>query len=98
MSENGLTETAGNEPMAAACRAMLQHVAAYLDGELAATECRRIEAHCEQCPDCRALVDGLRDAVGLCREAGSVPLPESVRARALAGVRRLLADSGGSGA
>lgn len=78
-----------------ACREILQPIAAYLDGELDASECRRIEAHLRQCPDCLSLVDGLRETVGLCREAGSVPLPESVRERALASVRRLLSSTGG---
>lgn len=78
-----------------ACREMLQHIAAYLDGELEATECRRIEAHCQQCPDCLSVVGGLRDAVGLCREAGRLPLPEPVRTRALVRVRRLLASKAG---
>ncbi len=78
-----------------ACRAILQHIAGYLDGELDATECRRIEAHCQECPACLSVVGGLRDTVGLCREAGNVPLPEPVRARALASVRRLLADKAG---
>ena len=41
------------------CRAILQHIAAYLDGELDATECRRIDAHCAGCPDCLAVVGGL---------------------------------------
>ncbi len=80
------------EPKSDECRALLQQIAAYLDGELEATECRRIEAHCQQCPDCAAVVGGLRETVGLCREAGSVPLPSPVREKALQSVRRLLAD------
>lgn len=76
----------------AECRGILEHIAAYLDGELDATECQRIEAHCQDCPDCRALVGGLRDTVGLCRGVAATPLPAPVRARALDSVRRLLAD------
>ena len=38
----------------------------------------------------RMQVDGLRETVGLCRQAGSVPLPDDVRQRARARVRQLL--------
>lgn len=80
------------EPKTDECRALLEQIAAYLDGELEATECLRIEAHCQQCADCATVVGGLRETVGLCREAGSVPLPSPVREKALQSVRRLLAD------
>jgi hypothetical protein len=36
-------------------------------------------------------VKGLRETIGLCRQAASVPLPEPIKQRALASVRRLLA-------
>jgi anti-sigma factor RsiW len=79
------------------CRAILQHIAAYLDGELDATECRRIDAHCDRCPDCLAVVGGLRQTVGLCREAARAELPAPIRERALASVKRLLAEKGSPG-
>ena len=74
------------------CQTILAGISAYLDGELDTTACDAIERHCHECPRCAALVTGLRDTVGLCRQAGSVPLPESVRQRARASVRRLLDD------
>jgi anti-sigma factor RsiW len=74
------------------CRSILEGISAYLDGELDATACEVIEQHCQQCPRCAALVKGLRDTVGLCRQVGSAPLPDSVRQRARASVRRLLDD------
>jgi anti-sigma factor RsiW len=76
----------------AECSAMLAGISAYLDGDLDATECQAIERHCRDCSRCAALVDGLRDTIGLCREAGSTPLPESVRQRARASIERLLAS------
>ena len=76
----------------AECGAMLAHISAYLDGDLDATECQVIERHCRDCSRCAALVEGLRDTIGLCREAGSAPLPESVRQRARASLERLLAS------
>ena len=78
-----------SEP-AADCTAILTNISAYLDGELDATACAAIEAHCADCPHCAPLVDGLRRTVGLCRDAASTPLPDDVRARARESVRRLL--------
>jgi anti-sigma factor RsiW len=72
------------------CKAILANISAYLDGELDRTACDAIEQHCQGCPPCAALVDGLRETVGLCRQAASVPLPEAVRQRARDSVRRLL--------
>jgi anti-sigma factor RsiW len=73
-----------------ACRDVLANISAYLDGELDTTACDAIERHCQECASCAALVKGLRETVGLCRQAATVPLPEDVRQRARESVRRLL--------
>lgn len=80
------------ESMNRECRDILAGISAYLDGDLEATACEAIEQHCQNCASCAALVAGLRETVGLCRQAGTVPLPESVRRRARESVRRLLAE------
>ena len=72
------------------CKAILSNISGYLDGELDSTACDAIEQHCQGCPTCAALVNGLRETVGLCRQAASVPLPDAVRQRARDSVRRLL--------
>ena len=74
------------------CSATLTSISAYLDGELEAVECRVIERHCRDCAPCATLVEGLRETIGLCREAGSTPLPEPVRQRARESIERLLAS------
>ena len=74
------------------CRDLLAHLSAYLDGDLAAAECHVIERHCRDCAECARAVDGLRRTIGLCQHAGRAPLPESVRERARASVRKLLVD------
>jgi anti-sigma factor RsiW len=76
----------------AECRAALTGISAYLDGELNAVACQAIERHCRDCAACATLVEGLRETIGLCREAGSTPLPEPVRQRAKASIERLLAS------
>ena len=79
-----------SEGMNAECSAMLAGISAYLDGDLDATACQEIERHCRDCSNCAALVNGLRETIGLCREAGTAPLPEPVRQRAKASIERLL--------
>jgi anti-sigma factor RsiW len=72
------------------CKEVLANISGYLDGELDSTRCDAIEQHCHQCPSCAALVNELRETIGLCRQARTVPLPEGVRQRARESVRHLL--------
>ena len=80
-----------SSPPTDACRQMLGRISAYLEGDLDAPACHAIDRHCRDCPECAAVVNGLRRTIGLCREAGRAPLPASVRNRARESVRRLLA-------
>lgn len=73
------------------CAAMRAEISAYLDGDLDAVACEAIDRHCCDCPTCAALVEDLRDTIGLCREAGKAPLPEAIRQRAKASMAELLA-------
>jgi anti-sigma factor RsiW len=72
------------------CQEVLTHISGYLDGELDTTACDAIERHCQECASCAGLVNGVRATVGLCRQAATVPLPDTVRQRARDSVRRLL--------
>ncbi len=72
------------------CAAVLRTISAYLDGELDAARCDDIERHCETCPECAAVVKGLRSTIGLCRGAAATELPEGVRRKAQESVRALL--------
>ena len=72
------------------CHEVLTNISGYLDGELDSTACDAIERHCLECASCAALVKGLRETVGLCRQAATAPLPDAVRQRARESVRRLL--------
>ncbi len=76
--------------LANTCREVLANISGYLDGELDTTACGAIERHCLACPTCAELVKGLRETVGLCRQAATVPLPDAVRRRAMESVRQLL--------
>jgi anti-sigma factor RsiW len=74
------------------CQDILAGISAYLDGDLESAACAAIEQHRQTCTRCAALVTGLTETVGLCRQAGTTPLPEDVRQRARDSVRRLLAE------
>ena len=82
--------------LGAECRRLLASVSAYLDGDLDATACESIEAHCRECGKCANVIAGLRETIGLCRQAGARPVPEPVRQRARDRVRRLLDDLDGA--
>lgn len=78
-------------PDNADCRSLFAHLSEYLDGELPAVDCRRIERHCRGCPRCRSVIDSLQRTIALCRESGQqTHVPSAVRARARARVARLL--------
>jgi anti-sigma factor RsiW len=77
-------------PPLTTCKEILGNISGYLDGDLDATACDAIEQHCQGCAACATLVAGLRETVGLCRQAASIPLPDAIRQRAIASVRRLL--------
>jgi anti-sigma factor RsiW len=72
------------------CAAILGRISAFLDGELAASDCAAIERHCASCDRCAPVVEGLRRTMGLCRSASAMPLPDAVRQRARDSIRRLL--------
>jgi anti-sigma factor RsiW len=74
------------------CKEALANISAYLDAELDTTACDAIERHCLECPSCADLVKGMRETVGLCRQAATAPLPDAVRERARESVRQLLAQ------
>jgi len=72
------------------CAAILGGISAYLDGELEATQCEAIEAHCQTCPSCAAVVHGLRETIGLCRGAVAAELPDAVKQKAQRSISQLL--------
>ncbi|TAK18293.1 MAG: hypothetical protein EPO35_01545 [Acidobacteria bacterium] len=79
-----------------ACDMLAERLSAFLDGDLDAADCRRIAAHARRCARCRRLTKELRDTVGTCRRAATVPLPSGVRQRALDGIRALMTTRRGT--
>lgn len=75
------------------CETLLEQISEYLDGDLGATTCARIEGHAASCPRCSKIIEDFRATTGLCRKAATAPLPAAVRQRARAQVRDLLKTS-----
>ena len=80
-----MTDSVGPE-----CAAVLGGISAYIDGELDATECDAIERHCQTCPSCASVVNGLRETIGLCRGAAVSELPDAVKQKAQKSIAHLL--------
>jgi anti-sigma factor RsiW len=74
------------------CRALLEQLSRYLDGDLPAVERRAIEKHLRTCPCCQHMADGLKHTVDACHKAGVARLPADVRSRAKARIATLLAS------
>jgi len=74
------------------CRALLERVSRYVDGDVTAAERRAVLAHIRRCPCCQAMADGLKQTVSVCRDASRTRLPAAVNARAKARVKELLRD------
>jgi anti-sigma factor RsiW len=70
------------------CREYLENLCSYVDGEADEALCAEIEKHLADCPDCRIMVDTLRQTVKLCREGEEHPLPEDLKAK----MHRILAE------
>ncbi len=75
------------------CRQMFAHLSEYLDRELDASDCRRIEAHLKCCDACRACFETLAQTVALCHEMPARSVPEGMAARLRAAIARLDAAS-----
>jgi anti-sigma factor RsiW len=72
------------------CRVLIERLSAYLDGDLGPAACASITRHARTCPRCAELIRTLQKTAGLCRKAGTRPLPAPVRARARAHIQKLL--------
>ena len=68
----------------------------YLEGELDARACSRMQTHVSSCPGCHAACESLREAIGACAAwKNSPPPPDLLRAVRLA-LRRVVNGSGES--
>jgi len=64
--------------MAGKCPDYIKVLNDYLDGGVSPELCAEIEAHLGECPNCRIMVDTLRQTVTLCREGREEALPPAL--------------------
>jgi anti-sigma factor RsiW len=74
------------------CRALLEQLSRYIDGELTPAQRRSLTAHLRRCPCCQTMADSLKHTVETCRKAGTARLPADVRTRARARIATLLSS------
>ncbi|MEW5981904.1 MAG: zf-HC2 domain-containing protein [Acidobacteriota bacterium] len=74
------------------CRALLEQLSKYVDGELGPDERRKMARHLRRCPGCQNMADSLKKTVETCKKAGRARLPDDVRRRARARITTLLAS------
>ena len=77
--------------VSADCRARLERLFDYIGGELSPGRVRQLEKHLAECVCCAELQRELRRVVRGSRTAGVTRMPSSVRRRAQARIKRLLA-------
>ena len=77
------------------CRALLEQLSKYIDGDVTPAERRSLSAHLRRCPCCQTMADSLKHTVEACRRAGTARLPADVRGRAKARIATLLASGPG---
>jgi anti-sigma factor RsiW len=75
-----------------ACRAYLERLSRYVDGDLPSRTRPGTVDHLAHCPCCQDLVDSLKRTLVLCHAEGRRRLPPDVRARARARIARVLAS------
>jgi anti-sigma factor RsiW len=77
------------------CRDIFALLSQYLDHELPADLCRRIDSHIAGCPPCVEFVESLRKTIDLCHSVKSLdapdPLPEPARRELLAAYQAMMA-------
>lgn len=68
----------------ATCPDIARLLSQYLEGEIDASTCERMEQHVQRCPACGGICQSLRKVLGACRAYGTAPVPREVK-RALRG-------------
>lgn len=75
--------TVGHDPGREGCRALLERLSDYLDGELPDDACAHLEAHVADCEPCVRYLDSLRRTVGIVGRIAPPEVPEEIRSRLL---------------
>lgn len=63
------------------CPKYLDSLSDYVDGELSAELCRELEAHMEECENCRVVVNTLSKTIALYHQLPEPEVPDGVKER-----------------
>ena len=77
-------------PRTPSCPGTARLFSRFLEGELDAGACARLEEHISGCADCGATCESLRAAVGECAACRDAPIPEPVRDAVRAALRNIV--------
>jgi RNA polymerase sigma-70 factor (ECF subfamily) len=69
----------------------------YLEGELDAGACAKLQAHVSGCEECATACEMLRDALGECAACREAPAPPRVHDAVRSALRKVLSSSGNGG-
>jgi RNA polymerase sigma-70 factor (ECF subfamily) len=86
--------TPGAPPRGPRCPDTARMLSRFLEQELDAAVCARLEAHVLDCPSCGAACESLRQAIGACRSWGRAPVPAGELARIRSAIRRAITEIG----
>lgn len=65
--------------VSATCPDIARILSQYLEGEISASTCERMEEHVQGCAACGGVCESLRKVLGACRAYGATPVPSEVR-------------------
>lgn len=74
------------------CEQLLALLNEYVDGTVDPVVCEEFEKHMAGCNPCQVVVDNIRKTITLYKEGQPYPLPEPVRSRLYAVLRKRWAD------
>jgi RNA polymerase sigma-70 factor, ECF subfamily len=77
-------------PPGARCPDTARLLSRYVEGELNAGVCARLETHVTGCPACGAACESLRSVLGACREYGARAIPADLRRAIRAAIRQVV--------
>ena len=61
------------------CKQLIAQLSLFLEGELDASLCERVEQHLAACPYCRLVVDTMKKTIALYHDAPREEIPHNVR-------------------
>ncbi len=77
------------------CKKLLVELSNYLDGDVDPQLKQELEVHLKACPDCWVLCDTTRRTIQIFRGNEPYPMPEQVKDRLAAALRRKAAERRG---